>query len=333
MHKSLRAVAALSIGVLALAGCSNGGDTNASSNQAGKDGTIKVVTTTDVYADVVKQIGGDSVEVTPIINSTSQDPHSYEASAADRLKVKDANLVVLNGGGYDKFLEDMAGVDNKDQKVVSAVKASGLLSDEEISELSDAYDHGDHGSDHSHEADHDHAGHDHGSLNEHVWYSTEGMKKVAEEVAHDLGEVDAQNKDKYQKSAEHFGQQMDQLTHDTEAIKADGKHFISPEPVPNYLLETAGFKNATPSDLAEAVESESDIAPLTMQETKQELQHGDVKFFGYNEQTTTKQTDELLQTAKQNKVATASFTETLPEGKNYVQWMTENVENVKKAVA
>ena len=92
-----------------VSGCStaNSGSNGSSGNDGGK---VKVVATTDVYADIVKQVGGDNVDVTPIIASTSTDPHSYEATAADRVKTKDAGLVVVNGGGYDQFLEDMAGM-------------------------------------------------------------------------------------------------------------------------------------------------------------------------------------------------------------------------------
>ena len=96
---------------LMVSGCStaNSGSNGSSGNDGGK---VKVVATTDVYADIVKHVGGDNVDVTPIIASTSTDPHSYEATAADRVKTKDAGLVVVNGGGYDQFLEDMAGKDN-----------------------------------------------------------------------------------------------------------------------------------------------------------------------------------------------------------------------------
>ena len=72
-----------------VSGCStaNSGSNGSSGNDGGK---VKVVATTDVYADIVKQVGGDNVDVTPIIASTSTDPHSYEATAADRVKTKDA---------------------------------------------------------------------------------------------------------------------------------------------------------------------------------------------------------------------------------------------------
>ena len=49
-----------------VSGCStaNSGSNGSSGNDGGK---VKVVATTDVYADIVKQVGGDNVDVTPII--------------------------------------------------------------------------------------------------------------------------------------------------------------------------------------------------------------------------------------------------------------------------
>ena len=60
-----------------------------------------VVTSTNVYGDLVEQIGGDRVSVTSLIDDPAQDPHSFEASARDQLAISKAELVIENGGGYD----------------------------------------------------------------------------------------------------------------------------------------------------------------------------------------------------------------------------------------
>src|SRR5690606_11248985 len=100
--QKLRAAALLSASSLILAGCS----TAAGGGEA-DDGRIQVTASTNVYGALVEQIGGDRVEVTSIITSASQDPHSYEASARDRLTVQDADLVIKNGGGYDAFIDTL----------------------------------------------------------------------------------------------------------------------------------------------------------------------------------------------------------------------------------
>ncbi len=83
--------------LLALAGCGAG--------DAVDDGKVHVVASTDVYGSLVALVGGDAVEVTSLIDSASQDPHSFEASARDRLAIAGADLVIVNGGGYDPFMD------------------------------------------------------------------------------------------------------------------------------------------------------------------------------------------------------------------------------------
>ena len=127
----LTALGSLAATSLFLTGCATENSSSGSSASANSNGKVKVLASTDVYADIVKQVGGDNVEVSALISSTGTDPHSYEATSSDRLKAKDASLIVINGAGYDLFLEDLAGKDNASQKVVNAVKVSGKLTDAE----------------------------------------------------------------------------------------------------------------------------------------------------------------------------------------------------------
>ena len=316
------ALSVLAAASLALSGCS------APASSTGSSGTIKIVAATDVYADIAKQVGGDKVEVTAIIASTSQDPHSYEATSADRLKTKDAQLVVINGGGYDLFLEDMAGKDNPNQKVVNAVKESGKLSDADYNHLVE-----DHAKGHSHEGG-DHAGHEHAhEFNEHIWYDMDSMKKTADKIAEDLASLDSANAETYRSNAKKFDDELDTISKDAKAINASGKKYLSTEPVPDYLISATGAENATPEEFAEAVEAEQDVPALVLKETKDLVSEKKVQLVAYNEQTATNQTKEVLDEAKKAGVANVSFTETLPESTGYVSWMKTNVNNLKKALS
>lgn len=309
-----------------VSGCStaNSGSNGSSGNDGGK---VKVVATTDVYADIVKQVGGDNVDVTPIIASTSTDPHSYEATAADRVKTKDAGLVVVNGGGYDQFLEDMAGKDNSSQKVVNAVKLSGKLTDSEYDHL--AEDHKDGHHDHEDGEEHKHAH----EFNEHLWYDFDTMKKVATEVAEDLAQLDSAHADSYRENAKKLGTELDTLDSSAEKINGKGKKYISTEPVPDYLIASTGAENATPEEFAESIEAEKDVPALVLKETQDLVTEKQVSLVAYNEQTETSQTKEVLQTAKDAGVAHVSFTETLPENTDYLSWMKTNVSNLEKALS
>jgi ABC-type Zn uptake system ZnuABC Zn-binding protein ZnuA len=67
-------------------------------------GALNVVTTTTVFADIVRQVGGTRVAVTSIIPS-GVGPEDYEPRPDDARKLADAQLVVSNGVGLDGFLD------------------------------------------------------------------------------------------------------------------------------------------------------------------------------------------------------------------------------------
>lgn len=85
--------------LLLLAACSGGGADHPSAS-----GTLKVVATTTVFADIVRNVGGDRVSVASII-PPGVGPEDYEAKPDDARKLADAQLVVSNGVGLDDFLD------------------------------------------------------------------------------------------------------------------------------------------------------------------------------------------------------------------------------------
>jgi len=73
------------------------------------DGRIRAVATTTQAADLVRNVGGDRVEVHAILSPNS-DPHDYEPRPSDVREVADADVVVRSGGEVDQWLGDL--VDN-----------------------------------------------------------------------------------------------------------------------------------------------------------------------------------------------------------------------------
>lgn len=68
--------------------------------------TLRVVATTTVFADIVRNVGGARVSVTSIIPAGAG-PEDYEPKPADARKLADANLIVSNGVGLDDFLDKL----------------------------------------------------------------------------------------------------------------------------------------------------------------------------------------------------------------------------------
>jgi ABC-type Zn uptake system ZnuABC Zn-binding protein ZnuA len=66
--------------------------------------TLRVVTSTTVFADIVRQVGGDHVTVDSIVPS-GVGPEDYEPRPADARRIADAELIISNGVGLDDFLD------------------------------------------------------------------------------------------------------------------------------------------------------------------------------------------------------------------------------------
>lgn len=315
--RALTAGAVLAVSALTLAGCSTEAPVE-------EDGTISVVASTIVYGDLVSTLGGDAVTVTSLIDSAAQDPHSYEASARDQLAVSEAELVIVNGGGYDPFAEALYEAAGAGAILVTAVDESGLLDDE---------DHADEETDDDHSTD---DGHDHiEGFNEHVWYSFHAMEHIAEHVTEELTSLSPDDADMFDTNLAGYLSDLADLEAqaDTVAETAEGRGVAITEPVAVYLLQAVGLHNDTPSDFTEAIEEGTDVPPSALLEVLALVEDDHVALLAYNDQTSSPETERVRDAAVEAGLPVVSFTETLPEGSDYVEWMTSNLDALAEALA
>lgn len=293
--------------LLTLAACSGGSSdtapSSAASGAADASGQVQVLASTNVWADVVEQVGGEHVAVTSIITDPSADPHSFQSSARNQLAVSKAALIVENGGGYDDFMQTMLGSAGTGVPVINAVDVSGITPTD-------------------------------GELNEHVWYDFPTVAKVADAVAARLATIDPANAGTYQANAEAFDKSVGDLSTQAAAIKAahDGAPVAITEPVPMYLLDAAGLDNVTPGEFSEAIENETDVPAAVMDQTLKLFTGKQVKVLVYNEQTSGPQTEQVVDAAKANGIPAVPVTETLPDGQDYLSWMQANIQALSQAL-
>ncbi|MEW2630983.1 zinc ABC transporter substrate-binding protein [Streptomyces sp. NPDC048389] len=266
---------------------------------------VPVVASTNVYGDVVRQIGGDRVRVVSVITDPAQDPHSYEADTRTRLELSRAEVVVENGGGYDGFVGDLLrSANNSSAEVVNAVEVSGMYRPGEE------------------------------EFNEHVWYDMPTMSRLADRIAAALATASPDGSDAFRKNAADFKEKL-RAVEDAEArIREDhaGAAVAVTEPVPLYMIEACGLRNVTPPDFSEAVEEGDEVSPRVLRETLDLLADRKAETLVYNEQTSSPQTERVQQAARDNGIPVVPVTETLPPGKDYIAWMTDNVDALGRAL-
>ena len=98
----------LTVGVLILVGwflaaaCGSTGEAPETTDS--QLGLLRVVTTTALLADFVRNVGGDLVEVRSIVPAGT-DAHSFQTTPDDSVAISRARVIVSNGYGLDAFLE------------------------------------------------------------------------------------------------------------------------------------------------------------------------------------------------------------------------------------
>lgn len=298
--------ALLATSALVLTGCAGA----AAGGESASDDTLQIVASTSVYGDIVQAIAGDTVEVNTIISSTSQDPHEYEASAADQLTVSRADLFIENGGGYDAFMDALTEATGSKAPVITAVEYSHDWPGAEAHE-------GDEG------------------FNEHVWYDPHTVEQVAEAIAEELTTLAPDDAATFRSGLDTFLAGIGELAGSLEEIStahAGEKIFVT-EPVPLSLTAAAGLENITPEAFSEAVEEGQDVPPATLLAATRLLEAGDVRLLIANSQTGGAETTQVIDTAEAQNIAVLEFSEIMPEGSTYLTWMSDNIAQLAAALA
>lgn len=291
------AVIALTLGVLTACG--------SSADNARETSLISIVASTNVYGDIASHVAGDHADVTPIIDNANADPHDYEASTRNILAVSRADIVIVNGGGYDDFMQTLRdGADNDAAKVLDVVEISGHHAEE---------------------------GED---LNEHVWYDLPSVARLTDRLRDSLVAIDPSNAADYRANAARLTGKLQNLEETAEQIGAThrGASVAADEPVPLYLLDAIGLTNQTPEAFSEAVEEGEEASPAVLADTLALFADDAVDLLVENAQTVSDQTDQVAAVARRHGVPVVSVTETLPAHQSYVTWMRANLDAISNAL-
>lgn len=295
------------------------------------DGELSIVTTTNVYAAIARAVAGDHATVTAILDDPSADPHSFEATPADQVAIAKADLVIVNGGGYDDFAIAMVGAAPTHPTLLDAVEISGLAPHDhpDASTGADAGDQHDSGDQHD-------AGDGHGAFNEHVFYSYPAMATLAQVLADKLSADAPADAASFKRNAATFVTGLGTLSKAATQVGTEfpGRKAVVTEPVAGYLLDAMSIADVTPEGFAEAVEQENDPSVKDLAAVSDLLKQHQVSLLVYNDQTSGPVTDQVQRTAESAGVPVAAVSETLPPGvDSYLDWQQRTIDTLRSALA
>ncbi|MEP6480784.1 MAG: zinc ABC transporter substrate-binding protein [Rhodoglobus sp.] len=291
----MKLIALAAVSALLLAGCA--ASTPAANHR------IAIVASTDVYGSIASAVGGSAVTVTSIMNDPAQDPHSFEANARVQLELSKADLVIENGAGYDDFVDTMlSGLDGAKRTVLNVATISGKTITPDF--------------------------------NEHLWYDFPTIENLVAELVTALSKASPADASTFEVNAEDFVERLNGLERREATIQQTygGSPVAITEPVPAYLLVASGLKIITPKEFSKAIEDSTDVSPAVLKETLTQFTDRKVKALVYNDQTAGPQTTAVLKAADESGIPVVPVTETLPQGLDYLGWMTLNLRAIERAL-
>ena len=166
--------------------------------------------------------GADGVTLENLSEPQTGCLHDFQLTPEDMKLLSTADLFVINGGGIESFMSDVAKA-YPDLTVVEACKNVELINESE--EDVDTHDH-DHEADsdetdHDHETDSDESGHDHdhGDENAHAWMSVARYRVMVSTIAESLSKADPSNAAIYDSNAKKYDAKLAELEEKEKEIK------------------------------------------------------------------------------------------------------------------
>ncbi|WP_233898482.1 metal ABC transporter solute-binding protein, Zn/Mn family [Tenacibaculum piscium] len=151
-----------------------------------KDGKLNIVTTTTMVTDLVKNIGGDKINVNGLMGS-GVDPHLYKASEGDVSKLFNADIIIYSGlhleGKLVEVFEKMEHQHKKTIEISDAIAKKDLIGSELFASNYDP----------------------------HIWFDITNWTLMTSYLADKLAEIDTENAEFYKNNAKIYLDKLQDL--------------------------------------------------------------------------------------------------------------------------
>lgn len=268
-------------------------------------GPVRVVAAENFWGNLAAQLGGSKVSVSSVVTDPNVDPHAYLATSSDAREISDAQLVIVNGAGYDTWaLNVIAAGGGHNQKVLNVQQIAGLPLD----------------------------------ANPHLWYSPYFVNETVRAIYNDLVAIDPADGQYFHDQYLALNVSLWQGYMSLEAqIRAEhsGAPIAATEDVFTYMANATGLRLVSPPAFMQAVAQGTDPAAQDVAAFQQLLEGGRsaASVLVYNRQTITPLTDSMRSLAIQNQIPVVPVTETMPLNTTFQAWMGSELSALQSALA
>jgi zinc/manganese transport system substrate-binding protein len=213
---------------------------------------IKAVATFSILGDLVRQVGGDDVDVSVLVGPDG-DAHVFQPSPADARTIADANIVFVNGLGLEGWMARLVKASGAKAPTVTVSTGIRTLRGEEPGGKG-ARAHG----------------HDHGTLDPHAWQDVANAKIYANNIRDALVKADPEGRARYEQNASTYLQKLDALDVEVREMLARippaNRRVITTHDAFGYYSRAYGITFVAPQGIStEAEASSRDVARIIRQ--------------------------------------------------------------------
>lgn len=188
---------------------------------------LKVVTTFSILADMAQQIGKEHVSVQALVG-WDEDAHVFQPSPDDVKQIAAADLLVLNGLGFEGWLERLLSAAEYTGTSIEASKGVSLIHLDSIP--------GKHDSHEGHNHDHDHTS---SVYDPHAWHSLKAALVYVENITKGLIKADPRNESDYLANLKSYSEKLQRLdssiAYEISKIPAEQRRLVVPHNAFAYL--------------------------------------------------------------------------------------------------
>jgi zinc/manganese transport system substrate-binding protein len=262
---------------------------------------LRVTVSVSQWTDAVRSLGGACTTVTTVLDSAVLDPHDHELTTGDIAALAGADLVVLNGAGYDTWAENAARGLSPRPRVVSAAVAAGL-----------AGEHPD----------------------PHLWGDPRIVLATSDAVTAELSGLDPGAAGYFTDRAAGWREKLQPYFTEIDRLRQSlsGRSYAATEQVFDRTAAAIGLRNATPARYLSIVTNEGEPGPGDIVAFEDHLRGGGIDVLIFNSQTEGSLPDALRATARGARLPVVEVTESPPDpGGSFASWQLAELHRLADA--
>ena len=201
--------------------------------------------------------------------------HDFQLTPADMKLLSTADVFIINGGGIESFMEDIA-KQYPELVIIEACEDIELLCETEAhGHEHEAGDTTSKDSDVIHGEEDTHAEHDH-DVNAHAWMSVANYRKQVENIASGLAKIEPEFAESFLANAGNYDRKLEELQVEQEALLTltQGEEVIMFHCAYDYVADDLGLEVAFCMDLDE----ERQVSAGEVAEVLEVIEHHGVKY-------------------------------------------------------